>query len=276
VTLHLLTAVNNFLHCISGDFVILENGNTTCVGKIRSPDEYTLSVQQVFQDMPKPEEFEAEISTDDIYKDLRCMGYDYGPKFRGLRKVRTKDFETLWGEVEWDGNWVPFMDSLLQTMAGAMPFRKMMVPVMIKQLRCDPKVLYEAVAANKVDLKPTGGLDEEKTMDEIMKDDFDKKAVEKDFSNILDQNNVETVEELIGQDFHIYKSMLPFYVDMNSRMIVAPGIEVEDLMALPIPRKLNMQDLKLESYEYVANEDFNAIEECDKKEIMEYIKVRFE
>ena len=89
----------------------------------------------------------------------------------------------------------------------------------------------------------------------------------------MDQNNVETVEELIGQDFHIYKAMMPFHVDMNSRMIVAPGIEVKDLMALPIPRKVNIQDLKLKSYEYVANEDYNAIEECDKKAIMENIKV---
>ena len=250
----------------------MENGNPTCVGKIRSPDEYTLAVQNYVQDIPKEDGFEAEIDTDDIYKDLRIMGYDYGPKFRGLRKMRTNNFETMRGEVEWDGNWVPFMDSLLQTMAAAMPFRKMMVPVMIKQLRCDPRVLYESVVANRVADKQVA-FDEEKTMDAIMDSDYDKKEVEKDFSTILDQNNAETVEELIGQDFHIYKSMLPFYVDMNSRMIVAPGIEVEDLMALPIPRKVNIQDLKLESYEFIANEEYNSIEECDKKALLEYLKV---
>ena len=45
---------------------------------------------------------------------------------------------------------ITFMDSLLQTLSAAMPFRKMMVPVMIKQLRCDPKVLYEGLSKNKI------------------------------------------------------------------------------------------------------------------------------
>ena len=253
--------------------MILENGNTTCLGKIRSPDEYTLSVQHYVNDVPKNEVLETEIEMDDIYKDLRIMGYDYGKKFRGLQRMMTNDFETLRGEVQWEGSWVPFMDSLLQTMAAAMPFRKMMVPVMIKQLRCDPKVLYEAVAANKLDNKELNTFDEEKTMDNLMDDET--KVFDKDFSTILDQNtnSGDAVEELVGQDFHIYKSMVPFYIDMNSRMIVAPGIEVEDLMALPIPRKVNVQDLKLESYEFIANEEYNAIEECDKKSLLEYLKV---
>ena len=219
-------------------------------------------------------ENEIILDKNDIYKDLRVCGYDYGMFFRGLKELKTNNFKTLNGKVEWNGNWITFVDSLLQTMAIAMPFRKLMVPVMIKQLRCDPKVLYEAVIANKVDNRTIGGLDEEKTFDHLMEKDLDQKRVdEKDFSQILDTNNVESVEELIGQDFHFYKSILPFYVDMNSRMIVAPGIEVEDLMALPIPRRVNVQDLKLESYEFLANEEYNAIEECDKKEIFEYLKV---
>ena len=91
-----------------------------------------------------------QIEGKDIYKDLHILGYDYGPKFQGLKSIKTNNFETLSGQVQWEGNWVTLMDSLLQTMATAMPFRKMMVPVMIKQLRCDPKVLYEAVAANRI------------------------------------------------------------------------------------------------------------------------------
>ena len=251
----------------------MENGNVTCVGKISSPDEYTLCIQHLVNDLPKNQFFEAEIDIDDIYKDLRVMGYDYGKKFRGLRRIETNDFEILRGEVEWDGNWVPFVDSLFQTMATAMPFRKMMVPVMIKKLRCDPNILYEAIAANKVEIEKTTDFDEETTMDELMKDDFDKKETEKDFVTMLDQNQGETVEELTSQEFHVYESRLPFYVNMNSRIIVAPGIEIEDVMALPIPRKVNVQDLKLESYEFIANEEYNAIEECDKNSLLEYLKV---
>ena len=100
---------------------------------------------------------------------------------------------------------------------------------------------------------------------------MDKKATDDDIVDILDQN--ETIEDFSDKDFHVYQSVLPFYSDMNSRLIVAPGIEIEDVMALPIPRKVNVQDLKLESYEFIANEEYNAIEECDKKSLLEYLKV---
>ena len=151
--------------------MILENANVTCVGKISSPDEYSLCVQNLVTDVPTDEFCGAEIETDDIYKDLRVVGYDYGKRFRGMRRLKTNDFEVLRGEVEWDGNWVPFVDSLLQTMIAGMPFRKLMVPVMIKKLRCDPKVLYEAVAANKVEIETQKTVDEEMVLNDVMKEE---------------------------------------------------------------------------------------------------------
>ena len=242
----------------------------TCLGRIRTPDEYTLSIQNLInEENVKSSDFEIEIEAKDIYKDLHIMGYDYGPKFQCLKAIKTNNFERLDGTIQWEGNWVTFMDSLLQTMAAAMPFRKMMVPVMIKQLRCDPKVFYEAIAANRV-AEDKAEVNEEDTLIELC----DTKPEGKDeVDNILGANNIENLEDLIADDFHIYKSLLPFHVDMNSRMIVAPGVEIEDLMALPIPRKTNVQDLKVESYQFVANEDNNAIEECYKKSIKEYVKV---
>ena len=200
------------------------------------------------------------------------MGYDYGPQFRGLRRIKTNDFASLQGEVEWTGKWVTFVDCLLQTMAIAMPFRKLMVPVMIRQMRCDPNTLYEAVAAYKSEdiVQEENGLEEENTMEKIQ-DELDTN--EKNYTEIFEENNVSTIGKLNGQDFHVYKSILPFYIDMNTRMIVAPGVEIEDLIALPIPRMVNIQDLKLESYEFIDNEEYNAIEECDKNSLLEYLKV---
>ena len=243
------------------------------MGRVRTPDEYTLSVQNVINEQTvKATDLEVEIEGKDIYKDLHIMGYDYGPKFQGLKSIKTSNFEKLEGVVQWDGNWVTFMDSLLQTMAAAMPFRKMMVPVMIKQLRCDPKVLYEALAANRI-VEEKAALDEENTLMEVADKGADKEVRKDEVGEILVANNLENLEDLIAEEFQIYKSVLPFHVDMNSRMIVAPGVEVEDLMALPIPRKVNVQDLKLESYQFLANEEIDAIGETDKKHIKEYIKV---
>jgi hypothetical protein len=255
---------------IEGEFAIYESGHMSCVGKIRTTDEYCLSIQNLLFDNNK--DFEVELSGDDIYKDLKILGYDYGPKFRKLKTIRSKDFKTLHGEVEWDGNWITFMDSLLQTMALGQPFKKMMVPVMIKSLRCDPKVLYEAVKENKVTEQKELDVITDENYDELMSKE-DKLSNEKEVIDLMDTQNIEYIEEMFSNQFHNYKSILPFHVDMNSRMIVTKGIELEDLMALPMPRKTNLQDMKLESYQFIANEDNNAIEESAKTTVSEYIKV---
>ncbi|CAG2111951.1 unnamed protein product, partial [Medioppia subpectinata] len=269
-----MTRIKVKYHETTGDFTILEAGNVTCVGRVRTSDEYALSLQHLIEDANTTlaKDFEVNLTTNDLYKDLKVLGYDYGPKFRRIRSVKTNNFETIQGEISWDGNWITFMDSLLQTMAAAMPFRKMMVPVMIKSLRCDPKVMYEGITANKVaESKEHEEKVSEDKIDAYL--DTEGKTDEAEVEGILSTNSVEYIEELFGKEFHVYDSILPFHVDMNSRMIVTHGIEIEDLMALPIPRKTNVQDLKLESYQFVANEETIAIDESLKKSVKEYIKV---
>lgn len=273
---------NNRCHCAnfdltSGDFAILEGGNLSCVGKVRTTDEYCLSVQHlIIEENAEKKDFDITLTANDIYKDLKILGYDYGPKFRRLKTMKTKTFETINGEIEWDGNWVTFMDSLLQIMALALPFRKMMVPVMIRSLRCDPKTLYEALDANRVSEQKEIDESEKNIVDLADKGLIDRDEVDKSqVDDLFMAQNVDYVEEMFGKEFHIYEAVLPYYVDMNSRMIVTHGVEIEDLMAFPIPRKNNFQDLKLESYEFIANEDSEAIEESEKNAINEYIKVCF-
>ena len=260
----------------SGDFMIFENQNLCCIGKIRSPEEDFLCVQDIVHDMNEKRYSESEITlnTSDIYKDLKAVGYDYGNLFKGLRDIKTDDFQEIKGTVEWDGNWVTFMDSLLQTMALAMPFRKLMVPVMIKRLRCDPKVMYEGIDKNRVIVTEDKVFNEDQMIDDVINDEEAKdEDYDKDLEGMLEIDNKQYLEGVIGTRFHMYKSHLPFYANMNSRMIVTHGIEIEDLMALPIPRKTNVQDLKLESYQFLANEDMNAIEESNKTYLLDYLKV---
>ena len=245
-----------------------------CCGRIRTTSEdnrYVLSVQKLIDNKQTKSESEVCLTVDDIYKDLRIGGYDYGPFFRGLQSVRTDNFRTLEGTVLWDGNWITFTDALLQSMAVAMPVRKMMVPVMIKSLRCDPKVLYEAIAQFKIVDEKEQTFNEEQAMtDFITPNSEGRSTFESDFMEI---DNKTLFEGVVGSKFHMYKSVLPFHANISTRMIVTHGLEVEDLMAIPIPRKTNVQDLKLEYYRFVANEDSNAIEECDQIYLKQYLKV---
>ena len=221
-------------------------------------------------DLKPVTESEIVIERSDIYKDLRVMGYDYGPKFRRLKKIASNDFKTMTGEIEWDGNWVTFMDSLLQAMALAMPFKKMMVPVMIKRLRCDPRVFYEWSKKFEIEIEKEY-LDQEKGIHDVE----EASGREDELGDMLESSNTELLYQLISNRFHIYNSVMPFFVDVNSRMVVTHGIEVEDMLAIPISRKTNIQDLKMESYQFIANEDFDAIEDRLKIELAEYLKVLY-
>ncbi|CAG2172496.1 unnamed protein product, partial [Oppiella nova] len=210
------------------------------------------------------------IETDSIYKDLRVMGYDYGSKFRKLKNIKTRDFDTMHGQVEWDGNWVTFIDSLLQSMAIMVPFRKLIVPVMIKSLKCDPRVLFDALERNKVAELETE-FNEEAMLDEVVERDGPEESEE--FQQEMKEKSQELMDKYLSQRFHLYKSIIPFHVNMSSKMAVTYGVEVEDVFTLPLTRKSNVQDLKLESYQFAANEDTMAMDERDRLYVMDYIKV---
>ena len=94
-------------------------------------------------------------------------------------------------------------------------------------------------------------------------------------TDILQSDEVKTkyLDQIMYNRFHNYRSVLPFHVDINSRMIVTHGIEVEDMIALPIPRTSNLNDLKLDSYQFLANEDMNAIETNERNHRLEYLRV---
>ena len=255
----------------SGEFVILEHNNVMCTGKIWSAEENPLYVQDMLDEVVLDDGEEVTLNAGDFYKEMRVRGYDYGPCFRNVKQISTNDFKRFKGTVEWNGNWITFMDSLLQTMAVAVPFRKMMVPVMIKKLRCDPSLLYAGVALNKCPDEECKAFNEDKKVEEW---DDNKIYDLEDEDDILQSDEVKTkyLDEIMYYQFHNYRSVLPFRVDTNSRLIVSHGVEIEDVIALPIPRLSNNADLKLESYKFVANEDMNAIEDNSKK-IVDYIEI---
>ena len=229
-------------------------------GKVFSPVDDSLLVQSIIhekQNLVSNNEF--SLSADDIYKDLRVMGYDYSGEFQRLKNIRTNDFKEIQGICEWNGNVVTFLDGLMQSMILATPFRKLMIPVMIKTLRIDPKELYEAVNHYKI-------LEQDQIMINGDKQrDFENKG---SFSEVSDLD-----EKRMKTRFHLFKSSMPFYFDSISRLLVTHGIELEYVRVYEIPRKVDMVNLVLDSYEFVANKDNNAIESCDRKHIIEYLEV---
>ena len=245
------------------DFYILENDNICCHGKVHGPVDDILLLQDVLSETQnRTVDYEFAINKDDIYKDLRVRGYDYSGEFQKLIQIRTNDFQDILGECEWDGNPVSFLDNLLQAQILATPFRKLMVPVIVKNMRIDPKTLFEAVRHNKVEDTTEEVTDLEPTTEVLdnVDDETEKKNIIKQF---MDGS---------GHKFCLFKSKLTFTYNNNTRILIAPGVEIENALAFPIPRRMP-SSLVLDSYEWVANEDNSAINECDKQYIDQYIEV---
>ena len=189
------------------------------------------------------------------------MGYDYSAEFQRLKKIRTNDFKEVHGICEWNGNIVTYVDSLLQSYLMIEPYRKLRIPVMVKTVRIDPKILFEAI--NHYKSEETGQISE---IVENQKEDV-KKLIES-HSEVAD-----IAFDKMKKRFCVFKSSMPFYYDSESKIMVTHGIEIENMTTFIIPRKVDTTNLVLDSYEFVANEDNNAIESCDRKHIIEYLEV---
>lgn len=72
------------------------------------------------------------ISKKDFYKELRLRGYHYNGAFRAVHSARA---DGLFGKVEWNYNWVTFMDAMLQIHILGTDSRTLLLPTKIRKLR---------------------------------------------------------------------------------------------------------------------------------------------
>ena len=259
---------------IEGDFVILENDNICCLGKVHGPEEDILYLQSELSEYLNPKlENEFILTKDDIYKDLRIRGYDYSGEFKKLKQIRTKDFQTVMGECEWDGNMVTLLDGLFQAQGLPMAFRKLFVPYMLDCMRIDPKVFYEAIRLNKKKTDNDTLFDEQSFVEHSADAETIREAQELS-TQITSGEELKAYQEqyIAKEKLAKFESTVHFYFNVKKRLLIAPGIEVENLLAFPIARKVpnNVRD----TYEFAANDDINAIDDCRKNYINEYLEVQ--
>ena len=75
------------------------------------------------------------LNTDDIYKEFRLRGYNYSGLFQGIHRM---DNEGKWADVAWIGNWISFLDTLLQTTILSMSSRNLALPTDFESIAIDP------------------------------------------------------------------------------------------------------------------------------------------
>lgn len=72
------------------------------------------------------------VSKKDFYKELKLRGYHYNGAFRAVRSARS---DGQYGQVEWNYNWVTFMDAMLQIHILGTDSRSLLLPTKIRKLR---------------------------------------------------------------------------------------------------------------------------------------------
>lgn len=122
------TELNVMIHYGTGHFEITEAGALVVTGIIREMENPPIPEVYHFK---KESDFPL-VSKKDFYKELKLRGYHYNGAFRAVKTARS---DGLWGQVEWNYNWVTFMDAMLQIQILGTDSRSLLLPTKISKLR---------------------------------------------------------------------------------------------------------------------------------------------
>lgn len=119
----------------TGEFELCESGSAAVTGRIREPEDVDKEHLPLVPIQP-PQENYLPLSTADVYKDLRLRGYDYSGVFRGVKQTDNKGIA---GELEWIGNWITFIDTMLQFSILGRNTRELYLPTRMQRVLIDPR-----------------------------------------------------------------------------------------------------------------------------------------
>lgn len=130
---NLTTLAIGVMDC-GGHFEISEAGIIVATGRIYEPEDPALQYKDEIKVQTESSEH-LKLNTEDFYKELRRRGYSYGPIFQNVLEV---DNRAITGKVRWDGNWVTFIDTLLQVHLMGRQTRGLLLSTGFEYLRINP------------------------------------------------------------------------------------------------------------------------------------------
>ncbi|XP_060836830.1 fatty acid synthase-like isoform X2 [Rhopalosiphum padi] len=116
----------------SGDFELLEGGSLTVSGRVKLLNQ-SFEKNQIEHLSTLSDKM--ELNSDDFYKELRLRGYQYKDAFLGFVEANSEGSR---GKLAWNGNWVSFIDTLLQFELISITTRELRLPTYIKEIVIDP------------------------------------------------------------------------------------------------------------------------------------------
>lgn len=123
----------------SGEFEVREGGAVAASGTVRLVEDPAAErLPAAAMAGPEPDADDADLPPldgDDVYKELRLRGYNYGGVFRGIQSA---DARGTRGHLAWDGNWISFMDTMLQFGIIGEDTRELYLPTRLQRALIDP------------------------------------------------------------------------------------------------------------------------------------------
>ncbi|XP_040922555.1 fatty acid synthase-like [Toxotes jaculatrix] len=126
-------------------FEVSENGNLAVSGKVSILEDAGLESfhsQISRKAASNDEDPKMKLTAHDIYKELRLRGYDYGKTFQGILESNNAGDS---GRLLWTGNWVTFLDTMLQMLVVGLSGRSLRLPTRIRSVCIDPAVHPEKI-----------------------------------------------------------------------------------------------------------------------------------
>lgn len=138
----------------TGQFEVREGGSVVVDGYISLPKVNPDGLQyEYIKNNPDFKDKPMTLAPEDVYKQFRVCGYDYGDSFRNI--VSASD-DGLHVQVKWTGQFIPFSDSVLQSLFLAICKKTsaLFLPTKFEYMRINPKMLQAKIDAATAENKP--------------------------------------------------------------------------------------------------------------------------
>lgn len=241
----------------TGNFEICESGSLAVSGKISIPEDIAQE-QLPYDDLELETTSGLALLTHDVYKELRLRGYDYSGKFQGIHKSDTR---AIAGALNWEENWITFMDTMLQFSIIGKDIRELYLPTRIEKVIIDPVKHLNLINKRKSDKGTFIPVSMFKNLNVIKSGGIEMRGLK---ASLAPRKSGSQIKPTLER-YH--------YTHFENNKNLSDNKETSDLFALTIALHLVIENssgaIKIKAVEYVADRASDLISALKIQSIIE-------
>ncbi|CRL02266.1 CLUMA_CG015087, isoform A [Clunio marinus] len=126
------------IHKASGMFEVTEGQSAVAIGVVKANEDPEMS-----RFTPPDYDDNFTLLENDFYKEMRLRGYNHHGLFRAIRESRN---DGLRGKIQWNNDWMTFIDCLLQFKVLKNESRMLVLPTKFRKLIINPFIHHEIIS----------------------------------------------------------------------------------------------------------------------------------